>query len=259
MKKALTLSALALAVLVGCNANNHTSGSSNSSNLFADSLVVSPNDTREYKTLKLNNEIEVVLVSDPSVDKSAAALSVGVGLLHDPMTQQGMAHYLEHMLFLGTERFPDTNEYSEFMTKNGGAHNAYTWLDITNYMFKVNNGAFEEGLDRFSDFFKAPKLYPEYTEKEKNAVNAEWSMRRELDFFGQFKLARKMMGDHPANRFLIGNLETLGDKEGSNLHQETVAFFDKYYSSNIMKVALLSNKSIAEMETLANKYFSDIK
>ena len=259
MKKALTLSALALAVLVGCNANNQTSGSSNPSNLFADSLVVSPNDTREYKTLKLNNEIEVVLVSDPSVDKSAAALSVGVGLLHDPMTQQGMAHYLEHMLFLGTERFPDTNEYSEFMTKNGGAHNAYTWLDITNYMFKVNNGAFEEGLDRFSDFFKAPKLYPEYTEKEKNAVNAEWSMRRELDFFGQFKLARKMMGEHPANRFLIGNLETLGDKEDSNLHQETVAFFDKYYSSNIMKVALLSNKSIAEMETLANKYFSDIK
>lgn len=259
MKKALSLSALALAVLVGCNATNQANTSSNNPNLYAESLVVSPNDNREYKTLKLSNEIEVVLVSDPSVDKSAAALSVGVGLLHDPMTQQGMAHYLEHMLFLGTERFPDTNEYSEFMTKNGGAHNAYTWLDITNYMFKANNDAFEEGLDRFSDFFKSPKLYPEYTDKEKNAVNAEWSMRRELDFFGQFKLARKMMGEHPANRFLIGNLETLGDKEGSKLHTETVAFFDKYYSSNIMKVALLSNKPLAEMEALANKYFSDIK
>jgi len=77
-------------------------------------------------------------VSDPSAEKSAAALSVGVGLLHDPMSQQGMAHYLEHMLFLGTERYPDTKGYSDFMTKNGGAHNAYTWLDITNYMFKIN-------------------------------------------------------------------------------------------------------------------------
>ena len=138
------LSALALSVLSACNTNNSTQTNNTQSTLYADSLIVSPNDNREYKTLKLSNEIEVVLVSDPSVDKSAAALSVGVGLLHDPMPQQGMAHYLEHMLFLGTERFPSTNEYSEFMTKNGGAHNAYTWLDITNYMFKANNEAFEE-------------------------------------------------------------------------------------------------------------------
>ena len=259
MKKIICLSAIALAVLSGCSNTSSSVATSPQASLLSDTLVVSPNDNREYKTLKLANEIEVILVSDPSAEKSAASLSVGVGLLHDPMSQQGMAHYLEHMLFLGTERYPDTKGYSDFMTKNGGAHNAYTWLEITNYMFKINNDAFDEGLDRFSDFFKAPKLYPEYTEKEKNAVNAEWSMRRELDFFGQFKLARKMMGEHPANRFLIGNLETLGDKEGSSLHQETVDFYNKYYSSNIMKVALISNLPIADMEQKAQKYFADIK
>ena len=259
MKKIICLSAIALAVLSGCSNTSSSVATSPQASLLSDTLVVSPNDNREYKTLKLANEIEVILVSDPSAEKSAASLSVGVGLLHDPMSQQGMAHYLEHMLFLGTERYPDTKGYSDFMTKNGGAHNAYTWLEITNYMFKINNSAFDEGLDRFSDFFKAPKLYPEYTEKEKNAVNAEWSMRRELDFFGQFKLARKMMGEHPANRFLIGNLETLGDKEGSSLHQETVDFYEKYYSSNIMKVALISNLPIADMEQKAQKYFADIK
>ncbi len=257
MKKIITLSAIALAVLSGCGTT--TTPVQQQTSLLSDTLVVSPNDNREYKTLKLANEIEVILVSDPSAEKSAAALSVGVGLLHDPMSQQGMAHYLEHMLFLGTERYPDTKGYSDFMTKNGGAHNAYTWLDITNYMFKVNNDAYDEGLDRFADFFKSPKLYPEYTDKEKNAVNAEWSMRREMDFFGQFKLARKMMGDHPANRFLIGNLETLGDKEGSSLHKETVDFYNKYYSANIMKVAMISNLPLAEMEAKAQKYFADIE
>ncbi|XQF94422.1 insulinase family protein (plasmid) [Pseudoalteromonas espejiana] len=149
--------------------------------------MVSPNDTREYKTLKLANEIDVILVSDPSAEKSAASLSVGVGLLHDPMMQQGMAHYLEHMLFLGTERYPDTKGYSDFMTKNGGVNNAYTWLDITNYMFKINNDAFDEGLDRFADFFKAPKLYPEYTDKEKSAVNTEVVNAPRNGLFGQFK------------------------------------------------------------------------
>lgn len=223
------------------------------------SVTKSPNDQRDYRAIKLGNELEVLLVSDPETEKSAAALSVGIGLLFDPMTQQGMAHYLEHMLFLGTEKYPDTAEYGEFITANGGGTNAYTWMDVTNYMFNIKNEAFDEGLDRFSDFFKAPKLYPEYTEKEINAVNAEWSMRRELDFFGQFKLKRSFMNEHPANRFLIGNLETLGDKENSKLHPETVEFYDKYYSANIMKAAMLSNLPLDDMEKLARKHFSSIK
>ncbi len=104
MKKIICLSAIALAVLSGCSNTSSSVATSPQASLLSDTLVVSPNDNREYKTLKLANEIEVILVSDPSAEKSAASLSVGVGLLHDPMSQQGMAHYLEHMLFLGTER-----------------------------------------------------------------------------------------------------------------------------------------------------------
>lgn len=264
MKK-ITFSFLSAAIIVlgGCNNLNNDKKSANppqqSAALAAGSVIVSPNDTRDYKALTLENDIVVLLVSDPSIDKSAASLSVGVGLLQDPMTQQGMAHYLEHMLFMGTEKYPDVAGYSNYMSKNGGSSNAYTWLDITNYMFEINNDAYDGALDRFSDFFKTPKLYPEYTDKEKNAVNAEWSMRREMDFFGMFKLDRAMMGDHPANRFLIGNLETLSDKDGASLHQQTVDFYNQYYSANIMKVAMVSNLPIADMETLAKKHFSSIK
>ncbi|WP_196137241.1 insulinase family protein [Aliikangiella sp. G2MR2-5] len=254
--KRLSISILSAAVLMaGCAGINQKSSSLTDNS----SVIVSPNDTRGYEAVTLENGITVMLVSDPSVEKSAAALSVGVGLLNDPMSQQGMAHYLEHMLFMGTDKYPEVAGYSEFMSKNGGSSNAYTWLDITNYMFEINNDAYDEALDRFSDFFKTPKLYPEYTEKEKNAVNAEWSMRREMDFFGMFKLGRSMMGEHPANRFLIGNLETLGDKENSKLHPETVEFYNRYYSANIMKVALVSNKPLSEMKLLAKKYFSNIK
>jgi protease III len=260
MKHIFVISALTLAVLAGCAVERSVSVDAQATQQqLQGQVLVSPNDKRAYKTLTLPNKLELMLVSDPDAQKSAAALSVGVGLLQDPMSQQGMAHYLEHMLFLGTERYPDTKGYSEFMTANGGAQNAYTWLDITNYMFKVNNNAYDEALDRFSDFFKAPKLYPEYTDKEKNAVNAEWSMRREMDFFGQYNLSRSMMGSHPANRFLIGNLETLGDKADSKLHPETVAFYQRYYSANIMKVALLSNLPLSEMEQLAIKHFSSIE
>ena len=91
-------------------------------------VTKSPNDTREYRALTLDNSIDVILVSDPTTDKSAVALSVGVGSYHNPKNQQGMAHYLEHMLFLGTEKYPDTNEYDEFISANGSTKNAYTHL-----------------------------------------------------------------------------------------------------------------------------------
>lgn len=261
MKKLLLASAISTALLsAGCAETDTqtTAAAMTTAPAPAEKVIKSPNDERQYRTITLENQLQVMLVSDPTTEKSAASLSVDVGLLHDPITQQGMAHYLEHMLFLGTEKYPDTNGYSKFMSSNGGSQNAYTWLDITNYMFKVNNNAYDEGLDRFSDFFKAPMLYPEYVDKERNAVNAEWSMRREMDFFGQFKLGRALLGEHPVNRFLIGNLETLSDKEGSLLHEETVKFYNKYYSANIMKVAMLSNRSLDEMEALARKHFASI-
>ena len=221
-------------------------------------IVTSPNDSRAYRPLTLPNNLEVLLVHDPAVEKSAAALSVGVGLMFDPMSHQGMAHYLEHMLFLGNEKYPEPDEFMAFTNQNGGSTNAYTWLDITNYMFQIKNDTYEEGLDRFSNFFKTPLLDPEYIEKEKNAVNAEWSMRREMDVFGVFRLGRSLMGEHPANRFLIGNLESLSDKPDSKLHTSTVDFYKQYYSANIMKVAMVSHLSLDDMQALAKAYFADI-
>ncbi len=178
------LGILSLGVLLAACGGSGSEGQESAQQASQLDVVVSPNDSRQYQTLTLDNGIEVLLVSDPAVEKSAAALSVGVGLLFDPMAYQGMAHYLEHMLFLGTQKYPESDGYMAFIQENGGANNAYTWLDITNYMFEVKNSAYDSAIDRFAHFFKTPLLDPEYIEKEKSAVNAEWSMRREMDFLG---------------------------------------------------------------------------
>ncbi|NJN53086.1 MAG: peptidase M16, partial [Gammaproteobacteria bacterium] len=68
----------------------------------------SPNDDRSYEYLVLDNGLKVLLVSDPSADKSAAALAVFRGSFDDPPGRGGLAHFLEHMLFLGTEKYPET-------------------------------------------------------------------------------------------------------------------------------------------------------
>jgi insulysin len=82
---------------------------------MAVSLTKSAGDQREYRYLTLSNGLACILVSDPQTDKAAAALDVNVGHFSDPDEVPGLAHFLEHMLFLGTEDFPDENSYSSFL------------------------------------------------------------------------------------------------------------------------------------------------
>ena len=133
-----------------------------------------PLDKSESRKLVLENDLKVILIRDPKFNKSAASLVVGVGSLSDHGTRQGMAHFLEHMLFMGTEKFPGVDEYQKYIADNGGRRNAYTSRDHTNYYFDVNHDALEGALDRFSQFFVAPLFTEEYTEREMNAVHSEF-------------------------------------------------------------------------------------
>jgi protease-3 len=243
------IGAVLLALMVGC-------GSEETQSIEPVVVNKSPNDNRNYAAVTLDNGLKVLMVSDSETEKSAAALSVGVGAFSDPMDFQGMAHYLEHMLFMGSESFPEPDGYMNFAAENGGSSNAYTSSEITNYMITIENQAFPEALHRLSEFFSAPILDPDYIQKEKNAVNAEWSMRRESEGRSIYRLQRELLGEHPANRFTIGNLETLADKETRQLHPATVEFFEQYYSANLMSLVLISPLPVTEMEALASQYFA---
>ncbi|MFM9093004.1 MAG: insulinase family protein, partial [Verrucomicrobiota bacterium] len=128
-----------------------------------------PSDQAEFRRLVLPNGLKVLLVSDPKFNKSGAALMMPVGQIDDPAAREGMAHFLEHMLFLGTAKYPEPNAYGNFMQSNGGYSNAYTASDHTNYQFEVRHEALAEGLDRFAQFFIAPLFTAEFTGREINA------------------------------------------------------------------------------------------
>jgi secreted Zn-dependent insulinase-like peptidase len=114
------------------------------------SIIKSSSDKRDYKVLTLDNGIQCMLISDTTADKSAASLDVRVGSCLDPRPLYGTAHFLEHMLFMGTEKYKGENEYTEYIKNNGGMNNAYTSLTNTNYHFDCSNEAFTECLDRFA-------------------------------------------------------------------------------------------------------------
>jgi len=73
----------------------------------SDDIRKPPCDERAYRYIKLPNQLQVLLVSDPTADKAAASMDVAVGHACDPPELPGLAHFLEHMLFLGTRKYPD--------------------------------------------------------------------------------------------------------------------------------------------------------
>lgn len=70
-------------------------------------------DKCDYRYLELENGLKALLISDSTTDKGAAAMDVAVGFGCDPENFQGLAHFLEHMLFMGTKKYPEENEYSK--------------------------------------------------------------------------------------------------------------------------------------------------
>ena len=222
-------------------------------------IIKSPNDDRQYAAIRLPNSLQVVLVSDPSLENSAASLAVGVGSAHDPESQMGLAHYLEHMLFLGTEKFPEPDGFMKYTQANGGMTNAFTAYDKTNYLFQINAGKFDEALDRFSDYFKSPTFDPHFSDKERNAVNNEWSLQKAQDGWNLYALQGFTANpENPSAKFNIGNLDTLKDKPDSKLQDELKRFYDRYYSANLMKLTLVGKQSLPELKAMAEKHFASI-
>jgi secreted Zn-dependent insulinase-like peptidase len=135
--------------------------------------VVAPTDTAQFRRFVLDNGLRVLLVSDQKFNKSGASLVVNVGQIDDPADREGLAHFLEHMLFLGTEKFPEVSDWDNYLGQNGGTNNAYTASDHTNYQFDIRHDAFVGALDRFAQFFIAPLFTAEFTGREINAVHNE--------------------------------------------------------------------------------------
>ncbi|KAG0145837.1 hypothetical protein CROQUDRAFT_45305 [Cronartium quercuum f. sp. fusiforme G11] len=231
--------------------------------LFNLPIIRSDNDKREYRLIKLENQLQVILVHDPNADKAAAALSVNVGHLSDPDHLPGLAHFCEHLLFMGNEKYPSENEYSEYLAKHSGYSNAYTGMDDTVYYFEVHPSALDGSLDRFSQFFIAPLFTSSCTEREIRAVDSENSKNLQSDNWRMFQLDKhtSSKSSHSFWKFGTGNLISLWERPKSlnlNIRNELLKFYNERYSSNIMTLAVLGKDSLDDLIKMVLKYFSQI-
>ncbi|GJD08019.1 Insulin-degrading enzyme [Galdieria sulphuraria] len=220
-------------------------------------------DTRQYRALCLNNELRVLLISDAESEKAAAALNVSVGYFSDPPQIPGLAHLLEHLLFLGSEKYPDESEYHLYLSQHGGTCNAFTAEENTCFHFDVTDQRLSGALDRFAQFFIAPLLKEEVYEREVRAVDSEHYKNILNDsrrFFQVFKCVAAEPR-HPLAKFGTGNHETLYKKprtEQVDVVKCLKEFHSTFYSSNLMTLCVLSRQSLDNLEQLVVPLFSSV-
>ncbi|AOE49439.1 insulinase family protein [Kangiella sediminilitoris] len=216
-------------------------------------------DERQYQYQTLENGLKVIVVSDPEADKAAASLVVNIGHLADPKDREGLSHYLEHMLFLGTKKYPEVGEYGKFISQHGGTHNAGTGMENTSYFFQIDNNQLEPALDRFSRFFIDPLFDPKYVQKERNAVHSEYKLKVKDDARRLHEAVKQTANqEHPMTQFSVGNLSTLSNTDSRKILEDVKAHHKKYYSAGIMSLVVVGNYPTDKLMSWVESKFSDI-
>ncbi|KAL2004579.1 hypothetical protein VTN00DRAFT_3315 [Thermoascus crustaceus] len=208
-------------------------------------------DDRSYRVIRLPNKLEALLVHDPDTDKASAAANVNVGNFSDDESIPGMAHAVEHLLFMGTEKYPKENAYNQYLASHSGSSNAYTAATETNYFFEVaataessdrvgsgqstpagpangvTNGTTSSAgssssdlvpplygaLDRFAQFFVSPLFLESTLDRELRAVDSENKKNLQSDTWRLMQLNKSLSNpEHPYHHFSTGNLQTLRDE-----------------------------------------------
>lgn len=219
----------------------------------------SDKDMRQYRAIRLDNGMTVMLVSDKQAPKSLAALTLPIGSLDDPDSELGLAHFLEHMVLMGSKRYPQSDNLAEFLKMHGGSHNASTASYRTAFYLEVENDALEPAVDRLADAIAEPLLDPVNANRERNAVNAELTMARSRDGLRMQQVGAETLNpQHPGSRFSGGNLDTLRDKPNSKLIDALSHFYHSHYSANLMKAVIYSNRPLDEMAKIAATTFGRV-
>ena len=204
--------------------------------------------------LTLANGLRVSLRHAPRLKRCAAVLRVAAGSHDVPLAWPGLAHFLEHLLFLGTERFPAGEGLMAYVQRQGGQVNASTRERTTDFFVELPVSTFVDGLERLADMLTHPRLALEDQLREREVLHAEcvaWSQDAKAQ--QQVALLQGLAADHPLRGFHAGNRDSL-PVEREAFQQALQEFHQQFYQSGQMTLSLAGPLSLEELEALAQRF-----
>lgn len=210
-----------------------------------------PDTTRH---LNLPNGLHLTLRHAPRLKRAAAALRVRAGSHDAPAKWPGLAHFLEHLFFLGTARFPLQDGLMRYVQGLGGQVNASTRERTTDFFFEVPPVALAGGLERLCQMLIEPDLGLERQRREREVIHAEfiaWSRNPEAQH--QFSLLQSVSPSHPLSGFHAGNRHSLA-LHARGFQQALNAFHRRFYQGGQVTLSLAGPQPLDELEQLGEQF-----
>jgi predicted Zn-dependent peptidase len=165
----------------------------------------------EYKQYTLKNGLRVILVPVKEMTTATVIAVVGTGSRYENETENGLAHFLEHMFFKGTKRRPKAEIIARELDALGASYNAYTAKDRTGYYAKVASDKIMGAMDVIHDLFLHSTLPQKEITKESGAILQEINMYADQPsrtVYNEFE-ALLYGSDHPLGRTVLGPKENI--------------------------------------------------
>ncbi len=180
------------------------------------------------------NGVRLILVPMEGVNSIATSVMVGVGSRYETPEINGISHFLEHMVFKGTKKYPTTDDVNT-IERAGGLQNAYTDIDITNYHNKVLSTDWELALDINKELALAPLLEQKHVDKERDVILEEMKRYDDEPAAKVGEVFHSMMyPGTPLGMRIIGEVDSLRSLQGATLQ----AYHQAWYKPTQMVVTL---------------------
>lgn len=220
-------------------------------------MLKSPHDKRNYLHLTLTNGMRVLIVEDLHCQKSAFSATLQVGHFDDHDDCHGLSHLLEHMLFLGNQKYPQANRFSDFLAAHNGAINASTGTEFSSYFFDVQHDYLDESLSHFVAMLSSPLLSENYIEKEIHSIDAEFKLKQKDDLRRLYQVHKETCNPaHPFSKFSVGNLQTFAGFNTEQLKNKLRAFHQEFYHPENLCLCMVSNLPLEKSHTLLRAHFN---
>ncbi|KAH8343533.1 hypothetical protein KR059_012169 [Drosophila kikkawai] len=191
---------------------------------------------------------------------AACALMIDYGSFAEPSKYQGLAHFLEHMIFMGSEKYPEENIFDAHIKKCGGFSNASTDCEDTVFYFEVAEKHLDSSLDYFTALMKAPLMKQEAMQRERSAVDSEFQQIQQDDETRRDQLLASLATEgFPHGTFAWGNMKSLKENvDDGELHKLLHEIRREHYGANRMYVCMQARLPIEELESLVVRHFAEI-
>jgi predicted Zn-dependent peptidase len=204
-----------------------------------------------YQKTTLNNGLRIITEEISSVKSATIGIWIGTGSRTETLENVGVSHFIEHLLFKGTES-RSAKEIAEAVDAVGGQMNAFTAKEYTCYYIKVINQHLTLAMDILSDMVLYPKFDPEDLKKEREVILEEIHMNEDMpDEMVHDLYLETVWPDHSLGRNILGTKESINYTDMEMIRR----YYDTYYLPANMVIACAGNVQHEQLVNLAEKFF----